>query len=408
MPRTLRLFEGYGVELEYMIVRADTLDVYPIADELLREVAGSYESEVEFGDIAWSNELALHVIEFKTNGPASSLGGLDVKFQDHVQRVNAILKAYGGRLMPGAMHPWMDPFSQMMLWPHEYNPIYEAYNRIFDCRGHGWSNLQSTHINLPFSNDEEFARLHAAIRLLMPLMPALTAASPVIDGRSTGISDNRLAVYRTNSVRIPSVSGQVIPEPVYSRADYEGVLLQGIYDDIKPYDPEGILQYEWLNSRGSIARFDRMAIEIRILDIQECPAADLATTSLICRTLKAITEQRWASLHDQKGWDTNRLNRLLINVSEHAGSTVIDDSGYLKAFGIGEGRLSASEFWAHITDEIGFQDVNEEVMINSILKNGTLSERISRSLGSEPEKNRIFDLYQKLCDCLESGIMFKP
>ncbi|HAL85576.1 MAG TPA: hypothetical protein DCM31_01010, partial [Deferribacteraceae bacterium] len=37
-----------------------------------------------------------------------------------------------------------------------------------------------------------------------------------------------------------------------------------MYRDIAPYDPECILQEEWLNSRGAIARFDRKAIEIRL------------------------------------------------------------------------------------------------------------------------------------------------
>ena len=36
--KTLALFEGVGIELEYMIVNRETLDVLPIADELLKTV----------------------------------------------------------------------------------------------------------------------------------------------------------------------------------------------------------------------------------------------------------------------------------------------------------------------------------------------------------------------------------
>ena len=74
--KPLSLFEGYGVELEYMIVDSTTLGVRPITDRVLAEVAGEITTEVELEEIAWSNELALHVIELKTNGPASSLDGL--------------------------------------------------------------------------------------------------------------------------------------------------------------------------------------------------------------------------------------------------------------------------------------------------------------------------------------------
>ena len=61
--RKLSLFEGSGIELEYMIVNRDTLDVLPVADELLKSVVGSYSNDFDKEGICWSNELALHVVE---------------------------------------------------------------------------------------------------------------------------------------------------------------------------------------------------------------------------------------------------------------------------------------------------------------------------------------------------------
>jgi glutamate---cysteine ligase / carboxylate-amine ligase len=37
-----RLFERFGVELEYMIVDARSLDVLPVTDRVLHAVAGEY------------------------------------------------------------------------------------------------------------------------------------------------------------------------------------------------------------------------------------------------------------------------------------------------------------------------------------------------------------------------------
>src|SRR5690606_3072961 len=186
MSATLGLFEGFGIEIEYMIVDAGSLDVMPVTDRAIRAVAGEYVNEVERGPLAWSNELALHVIELKTNGPAPSLAPLPAVFQAGVDEVNAVLAGMGARLMPGPMHPWMDPHTESRLWPHDYNPIYETYNRIFDCRGHGWSNLQSMHVNLPFAGEDDFVRLHAAIRAALPILPMLAAGSPYCDGRAAG------------------------------------------------------------------------------------------------------------------------------------------------------------------------------------------------------------------------------
>lgn len=70
--------------------------------------------------------------------------------------------------------------------------------------------------------------------------------------------------------------GYVVPESVSGRAEWEGRILIPMYRDIAPYDTAGIQQQERLNSRGAIARFDRDAIEIRVLDIQECPLANIA------------------------------------------------------------------------------------------------------------------------------------
>jgi gamma-glutamyl:cysteine ligase YbdK (ATP-grasp superfamily) len=201
MPK-LHLFQGFGVELEYMIVDKDTLKVLPVTDRVLKDFHGSFIDEIENGSISWSNELALHVIELKTNGPSKTLEDLSDSFSRNVIEINQLLEKYNGILLPTAMHPFMDPFSEMKLWPHERNEIYEKYNSIFDCKGHGWANLQSVHINLPFANDEEFEKLHAAIRLILPLLPALAASSPIKDGIYSGFKDTRLDVYQNNQKRI--------------------------------------------------------------------------------------------------------------------------------------------------------------------------------------------------------------
>jgi len=228
--KDLHLFDAFGIELEYMIVGSESLDVLPVADRVLRAAAGEETNEVERDALAWSNELALHVIELKTNGPVAALDGLSSLFTDDIREINRMLEALGGRLLPGAMHPWMDPARQTKLWPHGDRAIYQAYDRIFTCQGHGWSNLQSVHLNIGFCGDDEFGRLHAAIRLLLPILPALAASSPVMDGKFTGIMDNRLQVYRNNQVKVPSVTGRVIPEAVFSKREYEEKIFEPISD----------------------------------------------------------------------------------------------------------------------------------------------------------------------------------
>jgi gamma-glutamyl:cysteine ligase YbdK (ATP-grasp superfamily) len=404
------LFQVFGIELEFMIVRSDDLSVLPVADQVLHAVAGSYDSEVELGDVAWSNELALHVIEMKTNGPAPSLEPLAERFQEHVQKINQTLAPLGGRLMPTGMHPWMDPATEMRLWPHEYSPIYEAYHRVFDCRGHGWANLQALHLNLPFADDDEFGRLHAAIRLLLPILPALAASSPAADGRLTGLMDTRLEVYRTNSSKIPSVAGQVIPEPVFTRADYDRRIFRPMYSDIRPYDREGVLQHEFLNSRGAIARFDRGAIEIRLLDMQECPAADIAVCGAVTGVLAALTQERWLDVEAQKSFPTEPLVDVLRAAICDADRAVLDQPAYLDCFGYqhATARCTAGELWHHLCDSTVWpiEQPSWAEPLQTILNRGPLARRLVRRLGGQPTRAQLTRLYRRLCDCLEEGSLF--
>lgn len=406
----LHLFEGFGIEIEYMIVDAQTLAVCPITDKILHDIAGSYVMEVERGAIAWSNELALHVIELKTNGPAPQLTPLPTLFQQNVQEINQRLQHYGARLMPSAMHPWMNPHTETQLWPHEDSPIYNAFDQVFGCQGHGWSNLQSVHINLPFANDAEFARLHAAIRLILPILPALAASSPLMDGKRAGHMDARLDVYRSNAKRVPSVSGKVIPEPVYSRQDYETQILEMIYRDLQPHDPHGVLRHEWVNARGAIARFDRNAIEIRVLDVQECPAADLALVAAIVAVIRLLVEQHWVDLDHQKDWEIAPLQQILLAAIEQAENAVIGDRRYLDLFAYPErGSARAGDLWQHLFETVASADNNLQAQWGgywqTYIQQGTLASRIVRGLEGSGRES-IQPVFTRLCDCLQNGTSF--
>jgi glutamate---cysteine ligase / carboxylate-amine ligase len=408
--RRLRLFEGYGIELEYMIVSNETLDVLPIADEVLRAAAGRYTTEFDAGPVAWSNELALHVMEMKNSGPVRSLSGLARKFQENAVRINRILEEKGGRLMPSGMHPWMDPKTETRLWHRRNRKIYETYDSIFDCRNHGWSNIQSVHINLPFWGDDEFGRLHAAIRLLIPLMPAIAASSPIAGGRISGLMDSRLQYYRYNQRKVPAIAGRVVPEAVFTRDEYESRILQKMYRGIAKYDPEGVLGYEWLNSRGAIARFDRDTIEIRMLDVQECPLADLALAVSVVAVIKALVDGRWSDTGEQQSWGVGPLLRVLEATMRFGEKAVIEDPAYLRAFGVRNERATALQVWKHLRREVLLQDpfFDEKIggALDVILDKGTLSRRILRAVGRQPGRTRLRTVYEKICNCLGKGEMF--
>jgi len=403
----LHAFAGYGIELEYMIVDRQTLAVMPIADTLLQAAAGSIVSEVDRGKFGWSNEIVLHLVEVKNAHPAPALEPLAAGFQAEVNAINRLLQPMGARLMPGAMHPWMNPATETHLWPHDQAPIYQAYDRIFDCKKHGQANLQSMHLNLPFANDAEFARLHAAVRLLLPILPAIAASSPLADGKPSGYLDTRMEAYSTAVQCVPSAIGQVIPDTINSHAEYEAQILAPLYRDIAPLDPQGVLQHEWLNARGAIPRFDRNAIEIRVIDVQECPQADLAIAAAATAVIRALYDDRWSPLAMQQAISTDSLAKILHACIRDADQAVIDDAGYLRLLGLSDRQYRAGELWLHLINRTGLNRSTFWVeTLRVMLEHGPLARRILRAVGTDRSRERLQSVYRELCDCLEAGRLF--
>jgi glutamate---cysteine ligase / carboxylate-amine ligase len=405
----LHLFEGFGLELEYMVVDRESLDIRPVVDLLFRDFSGGQVSDVDNGTIAWSNELTAHVVELKTNGPTADLVAASADFHRNIGVIDGILGRHGAMLLPTAAHPWMDPLREMVLWPHDAHEIYALYNTIFDCRGHGWANLQSAHLNLPFAGDAEFARLHTAIRLLLPLLPALTASSPILDGGPTGWLDARLKVYLHNQERLPILTGRLIPEPVGSEAEYEERIFRPILAAIAPFDPGGIMDKYFLNARGAIARFDRGAIEIRILDVQECPQADCSIARLIIETLRGLAAKDQAEVVGQGRVDTEMLRDLFLRVIKTGGETMADDPAYLRLFGLPGRAMPVAGIWqALFAGCSGILDAATRKTLEAILAEGCLAARILRGLRGDYRRENLRNLYRRLADALRQNSLYLP
>lgn len=459
---TYKLWERFGVEMEFMIVDKDSLQVLPRADVPLGKDKDSNQlSEVEFDDIGLSNELVSHVLEFKCAHPKSTFDGLGKRFFHEIRRANKKLEKINAMLLPSAAHPFMDP-AEMQLWPYEDAEIYETYDRIFNCKGHGWANLQSTHLNLSFDGDSEFAELHAAIRLLLPLLPAIAASSPYLDGKYSGFKDARIEVYRHNQDKVPEITGEVIPEQAYSYDEYNRQIFDKVKKAIAPHDPEHLLNHYFLNSRGAIARFDRGAIEIRLVDIQECPNADIAIAEMEIATLKAIANGKFlTAAQAAKSWnaesaqssyaargacgaktvpkqipatmkeyrkflqnfDTTKLAEILARTAKDAEDATIDWPEFLAVFGMDfaertggadktngadrTGGVKAGDIWKLIYSVVknDLTEVSQSVM-EKMLVRGTLATALYKSLGDSPAHESFVTEYKKLADCLAHNRLY--
>lgn len=403
-----RLFSVLGIEIEYMLVDQYSLNVQPKSDLLLQSLAGELVNEVALGDIALSNELVMHVLELKNNGPKSPQEPIVEHFQHAIEQLQPLLQQHQLMLLPSGAHPWMNPGLETVRWPHGDNQIYQQYHRVFNCEGHGWSNLQSMHVNLPFANDEEFFQLHSLVRLILPLLPALAASSPILDGKITGVLDSRLDYYQRNQQRIPSIAGDIIPEFIRSEQEYDLKIMQPMYADIEPFDPEGILCNPWLNSRGAIPKFDLHAIEIRILDSQECVQADIAIAKALFVVLKHWHQSSTQYL--DKPCPTDKLKRLYDQVIRDGLATVVNDPELLAQWQMpNQHSMSVKDIWSQLLSQASaYLTPVEQKTLEYILTQGTLSERILKAADNHPTPAVLKQIYQQLGHCLLTNRQFNP
>lgn len=399
------LFSVLGIEIEYMLVDKDTLDVQPKSDQIINAIAGHQTNSVSLGDIDISNELVMHVLELKNNGPRPVDSPIAKQFHDAIVTLQPVLDDHHLMLLPTGAHPWMDPHKETKRWPHGDRSIYKQYDSIFNCQGHGWSNLQSMHINLPFGNDQEFVELHSAVRLLLPLLPALAASTPIIEKKLTGFQDSRLEFYAKNQLKIPSITGNVIPEYITSEAQYKKDILEPMYRDIAPYDPKGLLQDEWLNSRGAIPKFERKAIEIRIVDSQECVQADIAIAKTVHEILKNWHENSEHHLH--RPCKTEQLKSIYDETIKNGFSTRLDQAELFTQWQLPKRNMSVRDAWSLLIERVSTSlDNSTQLVLEHILKHGNLSERIIRACANDLSRTKLQQVYQNLADCLLENKMF--
>jgi gamma-glutamyl:cysteine ligase YbdK (ATP-grasp superfamily) len=161
--------------------------------------------------------------------------------------------------------------------------------RIFNLRQHGWLNIQSFQLNLPYSSESDAVTLHNALVNTLPYLPAVSAASPIYEGKIGRYVDNRLHFYRVNQSEVPSLTGDLIPKYINSLREYRVKIIDKYSSDLTQLnaDPR-IVGKEWMNSRGAIFRFDRKAIEIRVMDEQECIKSDVALSCFLRALLRGL------------------------------------------------------------------------------------------------------------------------
>ena len=276
-----------GPEHEFSLVNQE-LKVLPIADKIIKDYCGKIINFIELPSFTFGKEMQLHVMEVKANSPFKSPVQFEETMQNAVSTLNQIVHKHGAVLLGTGMHPLLK-LKDTAIWPHYHRKIYQEYGKIFNLNQHGWLNIQSFHLNLPYQKEADGIQTHNLLANLCAYLPAITASSPIYEGKAGPDIDNRLQFYKVNQKEIPSITADVIPEYATSFSQYKRDVIVRYSEDLaKAGADKTLLWREWINSRGVIFRFDRSALEIRVMDEQECVKSDVALSCFIRAALRGL------------------------------------------------------------------------------------------------------------------------
>ncbi len=254
---------------------------------------------MELPTFTFGKELQLHVMELKANSPFKSPIEFEETMQNAVTTLSGIVEKHGARLLGTGMHPLLQ-LEDTGIWPHYHKKIYREFSKVFKLNQHGWLNIQSFHLNLPYQTEANAIQIHNQLANLLAYLPALAASSPIYEGKTGPDIDNRLQFYKINQKEIPTIAGEVIPEYISSIRQYKHEVTGRYSQDLENAGASKILLHrEWVNSRGAIFRFDRCALEIRVMDEQECIKSDVALSCFVRATLRGLISQKTELLPHQ-------------------------------------------------------------------------------------------------------------
>lgn len=364
----------------------------PISDKIIKATCGRMINFIEMPAFSFGKEMQLHVMEIKANQPFKEPAEFEETMQNAVSTLSGIVAKHGANLLGTGMHPLLQ-LSDTGVWPHHHRRIYQEYGKIFDLNRHGWLNIQSFHLNMPYETDKDAAQIHNQLANLCAYLPAVSASSPFIEGKEGLDVDNRLSFYKENQQEVPSVAGDVIPDYIETLKGYKRDVIGRYSADLAAAGAdETLLNREWVNSRGIIIRFDRCALEVRVMDEQECIKMDVALACFIRAAVRGmIASEAPLESHELLVSDFNDVIKdgLKAEVKSPHGRTAKDVCmHYLK---IAEANADA--------DERKYLP-----LVRRRIVDGNLSDRIYQEVQNRATKTllreAIVDVYSTLINCL--------
>ncbi|HEY5198558.1 MAG TPA: YbdK family carboxylate-amine ligase [Solirubrobacteraceae bacterium] len=246
-----------GIEEEFAILDPATLDLAP-RFEALRDSA--LASDPLLGDHI-TGELIASEIEI-ISGRGEDIHDALRRQRDRRRRLFAHARANDAALGATGTHPWADYRRQPIIDTEHYRRV-EAGLQYAAWR----NNTFSLHVHVGVRDADRAVRICDRLRPVLPLLLAVSANSPYVDGRSAGLHSARTQIFTRNFPRcgVPDVFGSW-----QAYRDYVALLIE----------TRSIVEFTqvWWSIRP---HFAFGTVEVRICDAQSTAGESDALSELI-------------------------------------------------------------------------------------------------------------------------------
>ena len=246
-----------GIEEEFSILDPLTLDLVPRFDEL-REAA--LAADPVLGQHI-TGELIASEIEI-ISGPGADLRDAVRRQRERRRALFALASARGAELGATGTHPWSDYREQVVIDTPHYHRVAEGLKYV------AWrNNTFSLHVHVGIRDIDRAVRVCDRMREVLPLLLAVSANSPFLDGRVAGLHSARTQTFTRSFPRcgVPHAFGGW-----RAFRDYIELLIH----------TSSIVEFTqiWWSVRP---HFSYGTVEVRICDVQPTAGESDALTALI-------------------------------------------------------------------------------------------------------------------------------
>jgi glutamate---cysteine ligase / carboxylate-amine ligase len=185
-----------GLEEEFALLDPEGLGLVPGFEQLRGAAA---RDPVLARSIA--GELISSEIEIRS-GRADDMAGAAVAQRDRRRRLFSLAAEHGMALGATGTHPWSDYREQKIIDTEHYRRVEEGLKYV------AWrNNTFSMHVHVGIHGADRAVLVCDRLRLVLPLLLAISASSPFLDGRDSGLQSARSQIFTKSFPRCG------IPEP---------------------------------------------------------------------------------------------------------------------------------------------------------------------------------------------------